>query len=103
MEEGHLSDAKGQKVNFRNAMIIMTSNVGADTIKHGPNLGFAFQRDGAVEAEAKYKEMHKIVDGTAEAQLPAGIPQPRGQYRRLPPINEGRYPLHRGHHSGRGQ
>ena len=59
MEEGHLSDAKGQKVNFRNAMIIMTSNVGADTIKHGPNLGFAFQRNGAVEEEAKYKEMHK--------------------------------------------
>ncbi len=59
MEEGHLSDAKGQKVNFRNAMIIMTSNVGADTIKHGPNLGFAFQRDDSVEAEAKYKEMHK--------------------------------------------
>ena len=61
MEEGHLSDAKGQKVNFRNAMIIMTSNVGADTIKHGPNLGFAFQRDGANEAEAKYKEMHKTL------------------------------------------
>ena len=61
MEEGHLSDAKGQKVNFRNAMIIMTSNVGADTIKHGPNLGFAFQRDDAVEAEAKYNEMHKTL------------------------------------------
>ena len=61
MEEGHLSDAKGQKVNFRNAMIIMTSNVGADTIKHGPNLGFAFQRDDAIEAEAKYKEMHKTL------------------------------------------
>ena len=59
MEEGHLSDAKGQKVNFRNAMIIMTSNVGADTIKHGPNLGFTFQRDDAIEEEAKYKEMHK--------------------------------------------
>lgn len=59
MEEGHLSDAKGQKVNFRNSMIIMTSNVGADTIKSGPNLGFAFQRDDALEAEAKYKEMRK--------------------------------------------
>lgn len=61
MEEGHLSDAKGQKVNFRNSLIIMTSNVGADTIKHGPNLGFAFQRDGVVEEEAKYKEMHKTL------------------------------------------
>lgn len=59
MEEGHLSDAKGQQVNFRNAIIIMTSNVGADTIKRGPNLGFAFQRDEAVEAEESYKEMRK--------------------------------------------
>lgn len=59
MEEGHLSDAKGQKVNFRNAIIIMTSNVGADMIKRGPNLGFSFQRDQAVAAEENYREMQK--------------------------------------------
>lgn len=59
MEEGHLSDAKGQKVNFRNAMIIMTSNVGADTIKRGPNMGFAFQQDESVEEQAQYSEMRK--------------------------------------------
>lgn len=59
MEEGHLSDAKGQKVNFRNAMIIMTSNVGAETIKRGPNLGFAFQQDEAVAEEQNYREMQK--------------------------------------------
>jgi len=61
MEEGHLSDAKGQKVDFRNAMIIMTSNVGADTIKRGPNLGFAFQRDEITEAEAVHQEMQKTL------------------------------------------
>jgi ATP-dependent Clp protease ATP-binding subunit ClpC len=61
MEEGHLSDAKGQKVDFRNAIIIMTSNVGADVIKRGPNLGFAFQRDETVQADAEYKEMHKTL------------------------------------------
>src|SRR5512132_2563403 len=33
MEEGHLSDAKGRKVDFRNAIIVMTSNIGADMIK----------------------------------------------------------------------
>ncbi len=59
MEEGHLSDAKGQKVNFRNAMIIMTSNVGASTIKHGPNLGFAFQQDDGAASESQYREMRK--------------------------------------------
>jgi ATP-dependent Clp protease ATP-binding subunit ClpC len=59
MEEGHLSDAKGQKVNFRNAIIIMTSNVGAELIKRGPNLGFAFQQDEAAEADVHYNEMRK--------------------------------------------
>ncbi|MCB8945044.1 MAG: ATP-dependent Clp protease ATP-binding subunit [Ardenticatenaceae bacterium] len=61
MEEGHLSDAKGQKVNFRNAIIIMTSNVGAETIKRGPNLGFAFQRDEALEEKEAYAEMRKTL------------------------------------------
>ena len=56
-----MSDAKGQKVDFRNAMIIMTSNVGADTIKKGPNLGFAFQRDEVTEAEAQHNEMQKTL------------------------------------------
>lgn len=59
MEEGHLSDAKGQMVDFRNAMIIMTSNVGADTIKRGPNLGFAFQQDQVIEEKQQYAEMRK--------------------------------------------
>jgi ATP-dependent Clp protease ATP-binding subunit ClpC len=61
MEEGHLSDAKGQKVNFRNAIVIMTSNIGAETIKRGPNLGFAFQRDEAVEEKQAYAEMRKTL------------------------------------------
>jgi ATP-dependent Clp protease ATP-binding subunit ClpC len=61
MEEGQLSDAKGLKVDFRNAIIIMTSNVGADIIKQGPNLGFAFQRDESIEEEEAYSEMHKTL------------------------------------------
>ena len=61
MEEGHLSDAKGQKINFRNTIIIMTSNVGADTIRRGPNLGFAFQRDDASVEKEKHKEMRKTL------------------------------------------
>lgn len=59
MEEGHLSDAKGQKVNFRNAIIILTSNVGAETIQRGPNLGFSFQRDEAATEAEEYADMRK--------------------------------------------
>jgi ATP-dependent Clp protease ATP-binding subunit ClpC len=40
MEEGHLSDAKGHKVDFRNAIIIMTTNVGAELIKRQTGFGF---------------------------------------------------------------
>ncbi len=61
MEEGHLSDAKGQKINFRNTIIIMTSNVGADTIRRGPNLGFAFQRDDAILEQEQHQEMRKTL------------------------------------------
>src|SRR3989304_4188167 len=33
MEEGHLTDARGRKVDFRNTIIVMTSNIGADMIQ----------------------------------------------------------------------
>ncbi len=59
MEEGHLSDAKGHKVDFRNAIIIMTSNVGADMIKRQSNVGFALKRDEATEERLAYEEMRK--------------------------------------------
>ncbi len=59
MEEGHLSDAKGRKVDFRNAIIIMTSNVGADMIKRQTSLGFALKRDEAREERESYADMKK--------------------------------------------
>ena len=59
MEEGHLSDAKGHKVDFRNAIIIMTTNVGADLIKRQTSLGFALEQDEAVEEAHAYDEMRK--------------------------------------------
>ena len=59
MEEGHLTDAKGRKVDFRNAIIIMTSNVGADMIKRQTSLGFRLQRDQALEERLSYQEMRK--------------------------------------------
>ena len=59
MEEGHLSDARGHKVDFRNAIIIMTSNVGADMIKRQTGLGFAMKRDEQNEEKMAYDEMRK--------------------------------------------
>ncbi|MFZ5903039.1 MAG: ATP-dependent Clp protease ATP-binding subunit [Chloroflexota bacterium] len=59
MEEGHLSDAKGRKVDFRNAIIVMTSNIGADLIKKQTGLGFQTKRDEAAEEKVSYEEMRK--------------------------------------------
>ncbi|HHH42334.1 MAG TPA: AAA family ATPase, partial [Chloroflexi bacterium] len=59
MEEGHLSDARGRKVDFRNTIIIMTSNVGAEMIKRSTSLGFVVQRDEEREAEDAYQEMRE--------------------------------------------
>lgn len=59
MEEGHLSDARGRKVDFRNAIIVMTSNVGADMIKRQSSLGFALRRDEETEERQSYEEMRK--------------------------------------------
>jgi ATP-dependent Clp protease ATP-binding subunit ClpC len=59
MEEGHLSDARGHKVDFRNAIIIMTSNVGADMIKRQSSLGFALKRDEVTEERLAYDDMRK--------------------------------------------
>ena len=47
MEDGNLTDAKGRKVDFRNTIIIMTSNVGAEQITREMNLGFAIEGDRA--------------------------------------------------------
>jgi ATP-dependent Clp protease ATP-binding subunit ClpC len=59
MEEGHLSDARGRKVDFRNAIIVMTSNVGAEMIKRQSALGFALKRDEETEEKQAYDEMRK--------------------------------------------
>src|SRR5512134_1438059 len=59
MEEGHLSDAKGRKVDFRNAIIVMTSNIGADMIKRQSSLGFTLKRDEATEEKLSYDDMRK--------------------------------------------
>ena len=59
MEEGHLSDARGHKVDFRNAIIIMTTNVGEDMIKRQTNLGFSLTVDESQEEAQAYDEMRK--------------------------------------------
>ena len=59
MEEGHLSDARGRTVDFRNALIVMTSNVGAEMIKRQTSIGFDIKRDQELDEKLAYQEMRK--------------------------------------------
>jgi ATP-dependent Clp protease ATP-binding subunit ClpC len=59
MEEGQLSDAKGRRVDFRNTIIVMTSNIGADLIRREGGLGFQLARDQSQDDKVAYEEMRK--------------------------------------------
>ena len=61
-DDGHLSDAKGRKVDFRNTIIIMTSNVGSDLIRKDSRVGFNTAVDEAKSAEDQYKRMKQRVE-----------------------------------------
>ena len=54
-DDGHLTDAKGRKVDFRNAIIIMTSNIGSDLIRQDRTLGFPKKGDDS--AASSYDRM----------------------------------------------
>ncbi|HYU21203.1 MAG TPA: ATP-dependent Clp protease ATP-binding subunit [Chloroflexota bacterium] len=61
MDDGRLTDAKGRKVDFRNAIIIMTSNVGAELIRRESVLGFNVPRDQIQTAKDQYERMKEKV------------------------------------------
>jgi len=53
LEDGRLTDSKGRTVDFRNTVVIMTSNVGADALKFNKYVGFNLQEGGKTD----YKDM----------------------------------------------
>ena len=62
-DAGHLTDARGRKVDFRNSIIIMTSNLGSDLIKRETSLGFAAKTSDAQTDDSAYERMKdKVMD-----------------------------------------
>lgn len=59
LEEGRLTDSFGRKIDFRNTIIIMTSNLGADLIRRQTEVGF-----GAQEAFLDYKRMQETINAS---------------------------------------
>jgi len=62
-DDGHLTDARGRRVDFRNTIIVMTSNIGAELIKRDTTLGFATKTDDAKSQQQVYERMKsKVLD-----------------------------------------
>ncbi len=56
-DAGQLTDARGRRVDFRNSIIVMTSNLGSDLIKRDTSLGFAVKSDQAQSDHQAYERM----------------------------------------------
>ena len=62
-DAGQLTDARGRRVDFRNSIIVMTSNLGSDLIKRDTTLGFGVKSDEAQSSQQSYERMKdKVMD-----------------------------------------
>ncbi len=68
LEDGRLTDSQGRTVNFKNTVIIMTSNLGARLITDRKQLGFANQ-DGKEDSKKEYEEIKKEVMAELKKEL----------------------------------
>ncbi len=62
-DAGQLTDARGRRVDFRNSILVMTSNLGSDLIKRETTVGFAVKADNARTDQSAYERMKdKVMD-----------------------------------------
>ena len=86
LEDGRLTDGQGRIVDFKNTVLILTTNLGTRDISKAVGLGFQAGNDTASELRADEAEGQR----RAQAALPAGVPQPHRRHRRVPPADRGR-------------
>ncbi|MCH2046335.1 MAG: AAA family ATPase, partial [Saprospiraceae bacterium] len=67
LEEGRLTDSLGRRVDFRNTILIMTSNVGAEILQRNTSMGFGIEKS----ADSEYEKIReKILDETKRVFKP---------------------------------
>ncbi len=88
LEDGKLTDAQGRKVDFRNTIVIMTSNIGAASISKNLSLGFTVRRGDRALVRRHEGPCH----GRAEEGVPPGAPEPDRRDHRLPQARARRDP-----------
>ncbi len=62
-DDGHLTDARGRRVDFRNSIIVMTSNIGAELIRKGGSIGFTSRTDETKTQQMDYEKMKEKLLG----------------------------------------
>ncbi len=62
LDSGHLTDGKGRKVNFKNTIVILTSNIGAEFMDRAASIGFTAGDDAAAYEQMKEKVMAALKD-----------------------------------------
>jgi ATP-dependent Clp protease ATP-binding subunit ClpC len=62
-DDGHLTDAKGRRVDFRNSIIVMTSNIGAELIRKGSTMGFTSHADETKVQQLSHDNMKEKLLG----------------------------------------
>lgn len=72
LDDGHITDSQGRKVDFKNTVIIMTSNAGAGAIVSPKKLGFS----SAEDAKHDYEFMKNGVMNEVKTDLQTGVPEP---------------------------
>jgi ATP-dependent Clp protease ATP-binding subunit ClpC len=70
LEDGHMTDSQGRKVDFKNTILVLTSNVGAEILQRDTSLGFAIGQDAAQDFE---RAKQSIIDETKKAFKPEFI------------------------------
>src|SRR5262249_45154734 len=64
MDDGRLTDGQGRTVDFKNTVVIMTSNAGSSELKRAMGIGFFAKRDEEAERNAQHEAMRsKAIDG----------------------------------------
>jgi ATP-dependent Clp protease ATP-binding subunit ClpC len=61
LEDGRLTDSQGRRVDFKNTVLIMTSNIGLSALSPGSDIGFRQKKDDEISKEQKYDRMKKKV------------------------------------------
>ena len=69
LDDGRLTDSKGRPIDFKNTIIIMTSNVGATTINKQKTLGFSSNKDSEEKAKDQYEMMKENIIGELKKQF----------------------------------